>query len=137
MRWLANLVWPEHEDRRDRLVRAIEVARTDPPRLVRGDLLDELPALVDEAGRHGTVVVFHSAVAAYLSLEDRGRFQELMTGLVADGRCHWVSNEAPHVLPEVTATGTVPDDARGFVLGVDGRAVALTHGHGSWMHWFA
>ncbi|GAB6984552.1 DUF2332 family protein [Nocardioides pyridinolyticus] len=30
-----------------------EVAREDPPRLVRGDLLDELPALVDQAGRHG------------------------------------------------------------------------------------
>ena len=52
-------------------------------RLVRGDLLDELPALVDEASRHGTVVVFHSAVAAYLPPADRDRFQALMAGLVA------------------------------------------------------
>lgn len=136
MRWLANLVWPEHDDRRARLGRAVEVARADPPRLVRGDLLDELPALVAEAGRHGTVVVFHSAVAAYLSPEDRDRLQELMAGLVADGSCHWVSNEAPQVLPAVTATGDLPPDVRGFVLGVDGRAVALTHGHGSWLRWF-
>jgi hypothetical protein len=135
MRWLVNLVWPEHEERRDRLARAIEVARTDPPRLVRGDLLDELPAVVDEAGRHGTVVVFHSAVAAYLSPADRDRFQELMTGLVADARCHWVSNEAPQVLPAVTATADLPGDARGFVLGIDGQAVALAHGHGSWLRW--
>ena len=103
------------------LERAVEVARADPPRLVRGDLLEELPALVDEAGRHGTVVVFHSAVAAYLSPPDRDRFQELMTGLVAAGRCHWVSNEAPQVLPAVTAAGPVPDGARGFVLGIDGQ----------------
>lgn len=135
MRWLANLVWPEHDERRARLVRAVEVARTEPPRLVRGDLLDELPALVDEAGRHGTVVVFHSAVAAYLSAEDRDRFQALMTGLVADGRCHWVSNEAPQVLPAVTATADLPADARGFVLGIDGQAVAMTHGHGHWLRW--
>ena len=31
-----------------------------------GDLLEELPALVDEASAYGAVVVFHSAVAAYL-----------------------------------------------------------------------
>ena len=135
MRWLTNLVWPEHDERRQRLARAIEVARADPPRLVRGDLLDELPALVDEAGRHGTVVVFHSAVIAYLSPADRDRFQDLMTGLVADGRCHWVSNEAPQVLPAVTATAPARDGERGFVLGVDGRAVARTHGHGDWLRW--
>ena len=134
MRWLVNLVWPEHDERRERLARAIEVARSAPPRIVRGDLLEELPALVDEAGRHGTVVVFHSAVAAYLSPSDRDRFQELMTGLVGDGRCHWVSNEAPKVLPAVTATAELGED-RGFVLGVDGRAVGRTHGHGDWLRW--
>jgi hypothetical protein len=134
--WLANLVWPEHEDRRARLARAVEVARADPPRLVAGDLLDHLPALVEEAAAHGPVVVFHSAVIAYLTPEDRDRFQDLMTDLVAGGRCHWVSNEGPRVLPTVTATGpAMPDDVRGFVLGVDGRAVAWTHGHGTWLRW--
>ena len=39
------------------------------------------------------------------------------------------------MLPEVTATGPrVPEDDRAaFVLGVDGRAVAWTHGHGASM----
>ena len=135
MRWLATLVWPEHDDRRAQLLRAIEVARSDPPYLLEGDLIEELPALVDEAGRHGPVVVFHSAVIAYLPEERRAEFHDLMTGLVSDGRCHWVSNEAPNVLPDVSATGAVPEDYTGFVLGVDGRAVALTHGHGRWMRW--
>jgi hypothetical protein len=135
MAWLAMLIWPEHDDRRAQLVRAVEVARADPPRIVRGDLLDELPALVDQAADHGPVVVFHSAVIAYLTEADRTRFHELMTELVAAGRCHWVSNEAPNVLPAVTATATVPADHTGFVLGIDGRAVALTHGHGRSLHW--
>jgi hypothetical protein len=135
VRWLSYLVWPEHDERRARLARAVEVARADPPALVRGDLLEELPGLVDEAGRHGTVVVFHSAVVAYLSEDDRVRFVALMMELVGDGRCHWVSNEAPNVLPGITAAGPVPDDARGFVLGIDGRAVALAHGHGRWLRW--
>jgi hypothetical protein len=137
MAWLATLVWPEHDERRGRLLSAIDVARADPPRLTRGDLLEELPRLVEEASAFGTVVVFHSAVIVYLEDPDRRRFHEQMTSLVADGRCHWVSNEAKQVLPEVTANGPkVPEHLRTFALGVDGRTVAWTHGHGRSMRWF-
>lgn len=135
MAWLENLVWPEQGDRRARLRHAVSVAAADPPRLVKGDVVDELPALVADAGRHGTVVVFHSAVAAYFPLEHRARFDRLMRGLVADGACHWVSNEAPNVFPDITATATGAPDHNRFVLGVDGRAVAFTHGHGRSMRW--
>ncbi len=138
MRWLETLVWPEEEDRRVRLRHAIDVAATDPPRLVRGDLLTELPALVAEASAYGTVLVFHSAVAAYLPVEQRVSFQGLMRGLVADGGCHWISNEAPNVLPDVTATAPEGErHARHFVLGVDGRMVGRTHGHGQYLEWLA
>lgn len=135
MRWLANLIWPEHDERRARLEQAVQIARAEPPQIVRGDLLDELPALVDRAAEHGPVVVFHSAVIAYLTAADRDRFQEQMAGLVGAERCHWVSNEAPNVLPDVSAGVTIPDDYPGFVLGIDGRAVAITHGHGSALRW--
>ena len=136
MAWLETLVWPEHDDRRARLRQAIEVARSDPPAIVRGDLLEELPALVAQAASYApdaTVVVFHSAVIAYLEDADRRRFAALMTQLVEDGACHWVSNEGPRVLPEVTGTTEVP--AGRFVMGVDGRPVALTHGHGRSLAW--
>jgi hypothetical protein len=112
------------------------VAGADPPRLVRGDLLDQLPTLVEQASAHGTVVVFHSAVAAYLPREQRAELQSLMLGLVAGGACHWVTNEAPNVLPDITATAPEAErEAQHFVLGVDGRMVARTHGHGSYLHW--
>ena len=104
MAWLTTLVWPEHDDRRTRLAHAVEVARADPPHLVEGDLLEELPALVAQAASYGPVVVFHSAVIAYLTEPQRARFADLMAGLVADGACHWVSNEAPQVLSRVAAT---------------------------------
>ena len=132
--WLENLVWPEQDERRARLRAAVEVARAEPPRLLAGDLLELLPDVVGEAAAYGPVVVFHSAVIAYLEPPDRVRFHELMTTLVEAGRCHWISNEGPQVLPEVTATGPeLPDDHPAFVLGVDGRAVAWTHGHGASM----
>lgn len=136
MAWLTNLIWPEHDDRRLLLRKAIEIAATDPPTIVRGDLLAVLPAQVERAAEHGRVVVFHSAVIAYLDADQRSRFTRMMTDLVADGACHWVSNEGPKILPEVYATGpTMPDDAARLVLGVDGRAVAWTDGHGRAMTW--
>ena len=133
MSWLENLVWPEQDERRDRLRTAVAAARTDPPRLVTGDLLDLLPDLVGEAAAYGPVVVFHSAVVAYLEPPDRARFQQLMTTLVTAGLCHWVSNEGPQVLPEVTGRSEPEEGWHAFVLGVDGRAVAWTHGHGASM----
>lgn len=136
MRWLATLVWPEQPDRRTRLELAVQVAREDPPVLRTGDLRADVPALVREAGRRGPVVVFHTAVLAYVDPGDRERFHDQMLQLVADGACHWVSNEAPNVLPRVSASGPpMPEGRHDFVLGVDGRAVAWTHGHGASMTW--
>ena len=44
---------------------------------MRGDLLEALPALVAEVPDDATLVVFHSAVLAYLAPEDRARFVRL------------------------------------------------------------
>jgi hypothetical protein len=131
--WLQALVWPGQEDRRARLAAAIEVARTDPPYLVRGNLLDGLPALLSEAPAGATVVVQHTAVAFYLEPPDRDRFDAMMRGLVGEGAVHWISNEGPGVLPRVTGRAQPPDGL--FVLGYDGRPVGWTHGHGRSLHW--
>ena len=133
--WLENLVWPEQDERRERLRAAVVVTRREPPRLVRGDLLDHLPALLEEAGRHGTPVVLHSAVIAYLDDAARERFHDEMTTRVADGACRWISNEAPGVLPRVTGAH-VPGPGR-FVLALDGVPVAFAHGHGHSLEWLA
>lgn len=136
MAWLETLVWPEQDERRARLARAVETARAEPPYLVRGDLFEALPGLLAQAGRHGTPVVFHSAVVAYLEPDRRADFHDLMTGLVTAGECRWVSNEAPHVLPEVTRSAATASPPPGrFVLGLDGRALAWTHGHGHSISW--
>jgi len=133
MAWLENLVWPEQDDRRRRLRAAVEVAAADPPALVRGDLLDHLPGLVEEAAAHGTPVVFHSAVIAYLEPAGRRLFHDLVGDLVAAGRCRWISNEAPTVLPGVTGSLRVPPGR--FVTALDGVPVASSHGHGHAVDW--
>ncbi len=138
-RWLLTLVWPEHEDRRARLEEAWEVARREPPDLRRGNLLEALPDLAAEAlaalPDDRRLLVFHSAVIAYLDVPGRERFAALMRDLMKEPRLHWVSNERPRALPAVTATGPEPPPAR-YVLGVDGQAVGHTHQHGRSLHWW-
>ncbi|GAA1870814.1 DUF2332 domain-containing protein [Myceligenerans crystallogenes] len=136
MTWLETLIWPEHDDRRERLRHAIEIARADPPHLEQGDILADLPLLVADASRHGEVVVFHSVVVAYLPPEDRERFDVMMRRLVSDGACRWVSNEVPGVLPSVVSGAPAPRDDTSLALAVDGRAVAWSHPHGRSLHWF-
>jgi len=134
VRWLECCVWPEQAERLARLRAAVQVARRDPPTVVRGNLLDLVGELACEAPPDATLVVFHSAVLAYLTCEDRRRFATLMNGLPAT----WISNEAPGVVESVVA----PDRSRAhlepghFVVGIGGeRAVAFADAHGRWLEW--
>lgn len=79
--WLENLVWPGEDERLLRLRAALDIVAADPVPIVKGDLLDELPGLVEQAPAGATVVVFHSAVITYLDDADRQRFRDLVTAL--------------------------------------------------------
>ena len=131
VRWLSCLVWPGEEDRQERLAAAIATARRDPPRVYRGDLLTDLPALAAQAPAGATLVIFHSAVLPYVAPEDRGRFIDTVRGLPAV----WLSNEAPGVVPGISAPAYPGGPS---VLIRDGDTLlAYTDGHGMWVQWLA
>jgi hypothetical protein len=58
VRWLRALIFPEHVERHAQLNAAIRIARARPPRIVEGDAVDRVPALLDQAPRGSTLVVF-------------------------------------------------------------------------------
>jgi hypothetical protein len=64
--WLEALVWPEQTDRLANLRLAIRIAEKNKPRVVKGDLRTDLAGLVAEAPKDATLVVFHTAVLAYI-----------------------------------------------------------------------
>ena len=126
MHWLECLIWPGEADRRER-----QRARRDPPRVYRGDLLTDVPALARQAPRGATLVIFHSAVLAYVNPGRREEFARTVRGLGAV----WISNEAPGVIASLPASA-VPWQNGCFALTRDGGApVALTDGHGTWLQW--
>ncbi|MPZ32652.1 MAG: DUF2332 family protein [Rhodospirillales bacterium] len=131
--WLEALIWPEQDDRRHNLQAALAMARREPPRVVRGDLLADLAPLMAEAPTDATLVVFHTAVLAYVSsIEARTRFVDS----VRQSRAVWISNETPAVFPDIAARA--PASPRGrFLLAVDGEPKAWTGPHGQSLDWFA
>jgi len=129
--WLEALIWPEHTHRRERLRAAIAVAAADPPNLVRGDLVDELPALAAQAPAGATLVVFHTSVLYQVPEPRRRAFLALVRELPG----HWVANEAPYTL-DLTALPPPPDGALYNVLALDGVPLAWNRSHGQSMVWF-
>ncbi len=127
--WLETLVWPEHHARLQRLRRALAIARGDPPRVVQGDLLHEFASCVRQAPAEATLVVFHTAVLAYVA---DPALREEFAHVVRQSGAVWVSNEAPGVFRSFAA----PRGPRGaFLLAVDGVPQAWTDPHGGWIEW--
>ncbi|WP_422752748.1 DUF2332 family protein [Micromonospora sp. WMMD708] len=131
--WLDALIWPEHTHRRARLRAAAAVAAADPPELVRGDLVDDLPALAARAPAGATLVVLHTSVLYQVPPPRRGAFVALVRALPG----HWVSAEAADVLGwDADALPAPPDGTLHNVLALDGTPLAWMRSHGQEAHWF-
>ena len=131
--WLETLVWPGQQDRTDRLRAAIEVARQALPAIVRGNLLEDLAPVMAQAPASATLVVFHTAVLAYVTSQaDRDRFADT----VRRSRAVWISNEVPGVFPAMAKVAPPPPARGRFLLAIDGKPVAWTAPHGQSIDWF-
>lgn len=127
-RMLQAFVWPDQTARLDRLRRAIDVARLDPPELIRGDYVAELPALLRDRVPGAQLVVFQTASTMYLDRPGAERLRAVL---------HEAGGREPLVF---VTTGRAPDDD-GFALEVerfpDGgpRRLAVFDFHGAWLEW--
>ena len=130
--WLDALIWPEHTHRRARLRAAAAVAAADPPLLVRGDLVDDLPALAARAPAGATLVVFHTSVLYQVPAPRRAGVRRAGPRPArALDRQRGARGAGP--TPRLPAP---PDGALHNVLALDGTPLAWTRSHGQAMHWF-
>jgi hypothetical protein len=111
----------------------LSVAARQPPRVTQGDLRDGISDLAAQAPRDATLVVFHTAVLAYLDTpEERETFGHHVQSLGA----RWVSNEGYAVGSPPAHTAEQPWPAGAFELSLDQRPLACTDPHGTWINWF-
>ena len=116
--WLRALIWPgaAGDERRARLEAGIRLVHADPPLLETGDLTEPFDELAARAPADATLVVFHTAVLAYVDAPGREAFARNVQRLPG----HWIANEGPSLLSSTAQ----PDDGR-FLLTLDGEPRAL------------
>jgi hypothetical protein len=125
-------VWADQTDRLDRVRSAIEIARQDPPRLLDGDYVEVLPALLAERDLDALTVVYHSVSTVYLQQEERERLDEILAEEGRRGSLARISYEVDRDTPTFY----------GFALDVEtwpgGRwRLARLDGHANTMEWAA
>lgn len=126
--WLECLIWPGEDGRAERLHAAVAVARRHPPTVHCGHLLDDLSRVAAQAPADATLVVYHTAVLAYVDEDKRNAF----ASAVAELDAVWLSNEGDGVLTGISS----PDRPDAFLLVRDGRELlAHTDPHGTWIDW--
>ena len=128
--WLSCLIWPGEEGRAERLNAATATARRHPVQICRGDLLDDLAGLAAKVPAGLTLVIYHTAVLAYVDEAKRRAFAALTRSLGAI----WIANEAPGVVGDTAPSSS----SRGFTLVRDGtELLAQSDPHGNWIEWLA
>jgi hypothetical protein len=104
VRWLRALIWPEHDDRRALLDRALAVAREYLPRLVAGDVFELLPDEVWAAAPGTVVCLFATFVLNQFTPQMLERLAAMLSRLSHDREIWLVVLGANHfVWPERTA----------------------------------
>jgi hypothetical protein len=143
-KWLLSLVWPEHEERRERLSAAIKLARACDLELHRGDLASDLPTVLDEAPEDATLVIFHTAVLVYVGQEHVQAFANELARQSQSREIVWISNESAGVVPQITALAPPVREAQKLLGRTHFRKgfrqdefLGVTHTHGAELEWMS
>jgi len=128
-RLLKSFVWPDQTWRLELLERAIAALRADPPALVRGDLVAELPRLLDAPVQADLTLVYQTAVLGYLAHDEVSRVWATLDAAAAKRPLAYVGTHAP-----------APDVHTYYGLAVrvwpqERELVAHADFHGAWLDW--
>jgi hypothetical protein len=144
--WQLACVWPD-TGRLDRTRRALEHARDTSLRIVKGDAVDDLPAVIGSLPDTYIPVILTTWALAYLPLPRRAAFAEMLAGLGRDRPLAWISGEGEGVVSQFADVAAPRDDTgpSPSVLGLvvfsdadpDATLLGLVHPHGRWIDWRA
>lgn len=130
-RLLRSFIWPDQRERLERLERAIEVVRADPPRILRGDYVERLEPLLAKRSGEALTVVYQTASFFQLAEEARARVEEIL-------------DEAGRREPLALVSAEHPDreDADYWRLYFqlwpgERKVVARLDFHGRWLDWLS
>lgn len=129
---LSAFVWADQPNRLERLRRAIDVVRADPPELVRGDYVELLPDLLAERGEDGVTIVFQTASTQYLDPQRYARVRQALEEASDATPLGWVSTQR---FDEEAGRGSGYPLELGLWPVRPSRVVARMGYHGEWLDW--
>jgi hypothetical protein len=129
---LKAFVWADQRERLERLDRAVDALRADPPELVRGDLIELLPRLLAQRREEALLLVYETATLDYLPGEGRAQLRAALEQVGAEAPLAFVS------------TGRPREGEQGWYglwvtvwPGGERRLVVEADFHGAWLEWAA
>ena len=135
-RLLEAFVWADQTDRLDRVRRAIEIAREDPPRLLDGDYVELLPALLAERDLDSLTVVYHSVMWQYPPQSTRDAVTHAIHSAAAHAddmhRVAWLRYEPNGILGTPGPMEEMAVDLQVWP-GAERRVLVQTDGHARWV----
>jgi len=128
-RLLRCFVWAGQDERIERLDRAVEALRLDPPELVRGDFVELLPDVLAAQPADGLTVVFQTATLGYVGDEGRTRVRTALDEAGRDRPLAFISTGKPRTEKDCWGLRLVywPGGEREFAGHADF--------HGNWLQW--
>jgi hypothetical protein len=142
--WMRACIWPDHGERLRMFDAAVEIARSDPPNVIQGDMVDTVASAVDMAPDNSTVCVFSTSAIAYLRRARREELADLLSELSKKRPILWVTGEGPSIVPgapapmealERVAVPMILTQLRNDQA--DHRLLGLTGAHGGWLEWLS
>ncbi len=129
--WLRALVWPEHEERRAVLDGALTVARDDPPAVIEGDMLDDLPVALDEIPSDVPVCVVNTLVLYQVPAELNEALTTVLEAHMAERPLHWLTGRR-----DLSGGESMELDwKRRTDDGIETTHLVDYEPHGAWLSW--
>jgi hypothetical protein len=142
-RWLQACLFGDQLERQTRLRAALDVARRDPPRLLRGDLLTLLPAVAAEVPRDRHLCLVSTWATHYLNQDQRRRFGEVLQEIGRTRDVSLIAAEPMGVVPDLIEPLPTPEAPHPTVLSLvrfragkrSDEVLARIHSHAAWIEW--
>jgi hypothetical protein len=127
--WLRALVWPENKHHAAQLEAAMGIMATDPPRVLRGDVVEVGPAVAASLPTGLPRLVVHTATRIHVPAEQRPAFDAAIAAFAEGGpMLHLALEDDQRIaLSGRPGVGLTATDAAGS------RTIAIADGHLAWL----
>lgn len=128
--WLRALVWPELTERAQMLSEAMQVIREEPPEMVAGDALEQLPSVAAAIPDGLPICLFHSYTMNQFPVAARQRFQQILQEIAGQRELYHVALEWQMGEDFATLSWETFQEPKAAPV-----RLAACHHHGVWMEW--